>query len=282
MTDPFKEQADRALSSLHLNDWEKHCLFTAAMEEKKMKKKMPAVLIIAVILIITLGGVTMADSLNIFALFTNYDARLEKVIHSSVIKDPVPVQVETDYIGTSYVTLTNAHFDDDHLIVGFSVENMVAAESFIPTEEELARMRPQGLGYACSIPWINTEQQVLNNWYKRAVQTRLPTSCGIKASEITVNFVISGENGETYHMDSRQLQELQADGLMCYLYYLNGKNDPFIRKLAEQDEIRIEMRIYECTYRLWYNGEEQYARWVNELITAVPITLEKSYQSLKQ
>ena len=282
MTDPFKEQADRALSSLHLNDREKHCLFTTAMEEKKMKKKMPAVLIIAVILIITLGGVTMADSLNIFALFTNYDARLEKVIHSSVIKDPVPVQVETDYIGTSYVTLTNAHFDDDHLIMGFTVENMVAAESFIPTEEELQSMRPWGLDTACGIFWTNEEQQELENWYQRAVRARLPYSRGIKSSQIAVTFVIPGENGQVHTMDYRWDHQPQPDGLVCHLYRMQGlKTDPFIAQLMKQDSITLEMRIYESTYRLWYDGEEQYARWTNEWITSVPITLEKSNKTMR-
>ena len=282
MSDNFKQKTDHALASLRLSAQERRQLTSFAMEEQKMKKKMPAVLIVAIVFIVALGGVTVADSMNVFAIFTNYDARLEKLIYSSVIEDPVPVEVETDYIGTSYVTLTNAHFDDDNLIVGFSVENMVAAESFVPTEEELQTMRPWGLDTTCGIPWINVEQQALNSRYTRAVWAKLPNALGIKASEISVTFVISSENGETYNMDSRRLQELQADGLTCHLYYLHGKSDPYVKRLMQQDTIQMEMRIYESTYRLWYDGEEQYARWTNEWITSVPITLEKSYKSLNQ
>ena len=110
MNDSFKEKTDRALASLRLSAQERRQLIAFAMEEHKMKKKMPAVFIIAVALILILGSVTIADGMNVFAMFTNYDKRLEKLIYSSVIEDPVPVKVETDYIGTSYVTLTNAHF----------------------------------------------------------------------------------------------------------------------------------------------------------------------------
>lgn len=282
MNDSFKEKTDRALASLRLSAQERRQLIAFAMEEQKMKKKMPAVFIIALALILILGSVTIADGMNVFAMFTNYDERLEKLIYSSVIEDPVPVKVETDYIGTSYVTLTNAHFDDDHLILGFTVENMVAAESFVPTEEDLRSMRPRGLGAVCAPPYMNEEQKSLHDWYARAVKARLPESRGVKASEITVSFVIPGENGEVHAMNYRWFHQLQEDGLACHLYTMDGlKSDPFIEQLMKQSSITLEMRIYESVYRLWYDGEEQYARWTNEWIASVPITLEKSYNTLQ-
>ena len=281
MTDNFKQKTDHALASLHLSETEKYQLAAFAVEKSRIKKKLPAVLILAIVLILALGGITVAGGMNVFAMFTDYDARLERLIYSSVIEDPVTVQVETDYIGTSAIAVTNAHFDDDHLILGFTVENMVAAESFVPTEEELASMRPWGLDTACGIFWTNEEQQELENWYQRAVRARLPYSRGIKSSQIAVTFVIPGENGQVHTMDYRWDHQPQPDGLVCHLYRMQGlKTDPFIEQLMKQSSITLEMRIYESTYRLWYDGEEQYARWTNEWITSVPITLEKSYKSL--
>ena len=281
MTDNFKQKTDHALASLHLSETEKYQLAAFAVEKSRTKRKLPAVLILAIVLILAFGGITVAGGTNVFALFTDYDARLERLIYSSVIEDPVTVQVETDYIGTSAVTVTNAHFDDDHLILGFTVENMVAAESFVPSEEELASMRPYGLDTACGIFWTNEEQQALDNWYTRAVQAELPYARGIKASEISVSFVISGENGEVHTMSYTWDHQLQPDGLVCHLYRMQGlKSDPFIGQLMKQNSITLEMRIYESTYRLWYDGEEQYQRWTNEWITSVPITLEKSNKSL--
>ena len=281
MTDNFKQKTDHALASLHLSETEKYQLAAFAVEKSRTKRKLPAVLILAIVLILALGSITVAGGMNVFAMFTDYDARLERLIYSSVIEDPVTVQVETDYIGTSAITVTNAHFDDDHLILGFTVENMVAAESFVPSEEELASMRPCGLDTACGIFWTNEEQQALDNWYTRAVQAELPYARGIKASEISVSFVISGENGEVHTMSYTWGHQLQPDGLVCHLYRMQGlKGDPFIGQLMKQNSITLEMRIYESTYRLWYDGEEQYQRWTNEWITSVPITLEKSYKSL--
>lgn len=277
MSDDFNARANRALCSLHLDETEKRQLAASAIETPQAKRKLPASLILAAALVLAFSCITMAGQINVFSIFTNYDARLEKLIYSSVIEDPVTVQVETDYIGTSAVTVTNAHFDDDHLIMGFTVENMVAAESFIPTEEELQSMRPWGLDTACGIFWTNEEQQELENWYQRAVRARLPYSRGIKSSQIAVTFVIPGENGQVHTMDYRWDHQPQPDGLVCHLYRMQGlKTDPFIAQLMKQDSITLEMRIYESTYRLWYDGEEQYARWTNEWITSVPITLEKS------
>ena len=281
MSDHFNARVNRALFSLHLDETEKQLLAASAMEKPQAKRKLSAALMLAAALVLAFSGITVAGQINVFSIFIHSDERLEKLIYSSVIEAPVTVQVETDYIGTSAIAVTNAHFDDDHLILGFTVENMVAAESFVPTEEELASMRPWGLDTACGIFWTNEEQQELENWYQRAVRARLPYSRGIKSSQIAVTFVIPGENGQVHTMDYRWDHQPQPDGLVCHLYRMQGlKTDPFIEQLMKQSSITLEMRIYESTYRLWYDGEEQYARWTNEWITSVPITLEKSYKSL--
>ncbi|MBR6525826.1 MAG: hypothetical protein IKT57_07630 [Clostridia bacterium] len=275
MTDPFKEKADSALSSLHLSDWEKHRLFTNTMEEQNMKKKMPAVLIIAIALILALGGVTVAEKINLFTSFSNFDERLIEVSYSSVLNDLEPITVETPELGTSVVTITNAHFDGENLILGYSVENRTFAENFTPTEEEISTMRKVENDAVYGFMNASHAQDELSDAYHRAV--RLGLSRGVRGVSISTEFLIFDEQkNELSAPLCYEFNNRDAENVTSHVRVHGPNYDPLPEKFRNADSITVEVPIYKTSFALWNDSTGQYVKWNHELLKTLTLTIPRS------
>ena len=275
MTDPFKEKADRALSSLHLNDWEKHCLFTAAMEEKKMKKKFSFALAIALALVVAFGGMTIAEKYNLFDVFSNYDDRLSAVSRQSVLDSAAQITVETPELGATTITFSNAYFDGENIILGYTVANMTQAQYFTPTEEEIASMRKEPADHLNGFFSATEEQDEMDDAYIRALH--LGIIRGVKGVSVLPSVSILDENGESYGgILCYEFVNREAENVTSCLQVMGPNYDPLPDPLRNADRITVEIQVYRDDFALWFDGETQYVNRQNTVLDRFTFTVEKS------
>ena len=110
--------------------------------KEKMKKKLSAGLALAMALMIAFGGIAAALALNPFEWFAQGDhqQRLNVIASGSRIDPPVTTVIPSEEWGDTTVSFTNAYYDGDALLIGYTIADRERIEAFTPTEEEKAGM----------------------------------------------------------------------------------------------------------------------------------------------
>lgn len=134
-----REAMDRCLSSLEASALRRARIRQRIEreEEPEVKRKLTIGMAFALIAALALGGVAVAAGLNLFELYGKEDPRLNGLAGEAVLESAVPAVIETEQLGTTTAAITNAYYDGQSLIVGYSMENYMAMTDFTPTEAEL-------------------------------------------------------------------------------------------------------------------------------------------------
>lgn len=140
----IREAMDRRLSSLEASAGRRAQIRQRIEreEEPEVKRKMTVGMAFALIAVLALSGIALAAGLNVFELYDEDQPKLAGLSDLSVLEEAAPAVIETEEVGTTTATITNAYYDGLSLIVGYSIENGNAFEDFEPSEEELKNKRP--------------------------------------------------------------------------------------------------------------------------------------------
>ena len=82
-----------------------------------------------------------AAALNLFEKFGQNDRRFAEIAPQTAISAESSV-AQTEKTGTVAASITNAYYDGESLLIGYSIQGFSSFEPFSPTDEQLARMRP--------------------------------------------------------------------------------------------------------------------------------------------
>ena len=110
--------------------------------KEKVKKKLSAGLALAMVLMIVFGGIAAALALNPFEWFAQGDRqqRLNVIASGSQLDPPVTTVIPSEEWGDTTISFTNAYYDGDALLIGYTISDREHIEPFTPTEEQKAGM----------------------------------------------------------------------------------------------------------------------------------------------
>ena len=132
---------DAALSGLNGDPALAQRVLRCAEEKPRAAKKLSVGLVFALIALLAATGIAAAAALNLFEKFGQNDRRFAEIAPQTAISAESSV-AQTEKTGTVAASITNAYYDGESLLIGYSIQGFSSFEPFSPTDEQLARMRP--------------------------------------------------------------------------------------------------------------------------------------------
>lgn len=132
---------DAALSGLNGDPALAQRVLRCAEEKPRAAKKLSVGLVFALVALLAATGIAAAAALNLFEKFGQNDRRFAEIAPQTAISAESSV-AQTEKTGTVAASITNAYYDGESLLIGYSIQGVSSFEPFSPTDEQLARMRP--------------------------------------------------------------------------------------------------------------------------------------------
>ena len=132
---------DAALSGLNGDPALAQRVLRCAEEKPRAAKKLSVGLVFALVALLAATGIAAAAALNLFEKFGQNDRRFAEIAPQTAISAESSV-AQTEKTGTVAASITNAYYDGESLLIGYSIQGFSSFEPFSPTDEQLARMRP--------------------------------------------------------------------------------------------------------------------------------------------
>lgn len=132
---------DAALSGLNGDPALAQRVLRCAEEKPRAAKKLSVGLVFAIVALLAATGIAAAAALNLFEKFGQNDRRFAEIAPQTAISAESSV-AQTEKTGTVAASITNAYYDGESLLIGYSIQGVSSFEPFSPTDEQLARMRP--------------------------------------------------------------------------------------------------------------------------------------------
>ena len=132
---------DAALSGLNGDPALAQRVLRCAEEKPRAAKKLSVGLVFALVALLAATGIAAAAALNLFEKFGQNDRRFAEIAPQTAISAESSV-AQIEKTGTVAASITNAYYDGESLLIGYSIQGFSSFEPFSPTDEQLARMRP--------------------------------------------------------------------------------------------------------------------------------------------
>lgn len=221
-------------------------------EEPVMKRKLTVGMAFALALALALTGAALAAGVNLFEYFGKTDARLGSLAPQAVLETQSPQTVESDDLGETVATITNAYYDGQSLMVAYSIVNGERMEAFTPTEEQLAAAEPAEWGQIAIPLSANEEEAQLMADFNAAMEAGAPMGFARYSVYPSDHAEVNGSVDVGPYMEH---EESAADG---EVYRLREFESPLPEEIQNLDEIEVQIRLYQGMYALWFDGEDLY------------------------
>ena len=145
--DEFRENGrlrgalDASLSGLNGDPYLARRLIACAEKQPKAVRKRSIGLVFAFVALLAAVSVAAAAALNLFEQFGQSERRFAKIAPQTVI-DSETASIQTERTGTVTASITNAYYDGESLLIGYTIQGNTSFEPFSPTAKELTHMQP--------------------------------------------------------------------------------------------------------------------------------------------
>jgi hypothetical protein len=221
-------------------------------EETVVRKKITISIALAVIALLTLAGVALAASLNLFAFFGERDARLAEIAPKATLATESPATVESGELGTTVAAIRNAYYDGQTLLVAYSIENGTRTERFDPSEEQLSQMTK--LDAPPFIASQDGEGQAILDEFNAAIESGTP--CGIVRYSVYPSDHTETDDG----IDLPPTQEMQESAPDGGQYMLREYESPLPEGARNRESLSIRIRLWRSASWTYFDGKDCYAR----------------------
>ena len=141
-----QDRLNRRLSGLNASEQRRMRIRTAinaAKEEAQpMKRPVSKTLVFAIVAVMLMATVAIAEHFNLFNFFGVHDERYNAVAPHATLTVTEPALVAHPHLGEVKASIDRAYFDGLSLNLAYRIENHSRVEAFIPTADELAAMQP--------------------------------------------------------------------------------------------------------------------------------------------
>ena len=220
-----------------------------------MKKKIPVLLIAAIIAALVLTGAALAVGLNLFEMFGRHDTRLSQIAQNTHLETGAPAQVDTEELGATQAGFDSAYYDGHTLIVAYTVENHSRVERFEPTDEWLREATPWDDPTGLT-RWDGADSAILDE-FDLAISRGEPF--GFVHYTLEPNDHCETEDGVDLP-PLTEYRDVTPDGKLCGLREFET---PLPEAAQDRDSLELHMLLKLFTARFYYDGERAYAEYEN-------------------
>ena len=202
------------------------------------KKKLSIGLLLSILLLLTLGGVALAASLNAFDHFGRRDARYSSLAPKAAPAQTADAQLNDPILGQVSARFDSAYYDGLTLSAAIVIEHAAWIERYTPTAAELTQMEKLG-DSPFGIAALDDEARAIMQEWQAAIESGTPygwrsvsvypsdhmtTDDGTDVPPSSASDDL-GENGEYMEMRDfesplpAELRNLEQITLNCALYY---------------------------------------------------------------
>ena len=130
--DRLRHAIDTTLSGLADDPWLARRVLTKAKGEEKVKKKLSIGFILAMVVILAAVSVAVAATVNLFEKFGQSEQRFAEIASQSLLQADTPVTTDSTKNGQVTAAITNAYYDGEALLIGYTVQSRSTYEHFNP------------------------------------------------------------------------------------------------------------------------------------------------------
>lgn len=146
MRDKFHKAVDATLSGLDGDPLLAQRVLHQAQqkEEPKVKRKISVGFVIALVLgLMSVTALAAGLSLNLVEYFGKWDEVWANMADKTIIETQPSMIVPHELLGDAQVTLTNAYYDDEIIMVAYSAESGHLLKFWEPSEADIAALAPE-------------------------------------------------------------------------------------------------------------------------------------------
>ena len=231
-------------------------------EEAKLKaaKKLSAGFVFALVILLAAMSVVVAAALNLFETFGQTERRFAEIAPQTVIQTE-SAAIQSSKAGTVAASITNAYYDGESLLIGYTIQGDISFEPFSPTDEQLAQMNPTD----DIPPWLNekTGDSSLTQAWKAAKQAGTPW--GVIRYRAAVSDHACTDEG----LDLGPWLETEETSAPNSLSAIRDF-DSLPEAAQKRDSLSIRIDVYQSAVWFYFDGQSTYT--TSERVNLFPMT----------
>lgn len=250
----FQDSVNRRLSGLSACEQRRMRIRAVIQAERQevspVKRKMSAALVFALILVLLMASLAIADSMNLFGFFGQRDERYAKVAEDATLTAASPAEVNDAHLGQVKATMDSAYFDGLALSLAFRITGGTGCEMYIPAEEELSSMEKISAPIHDMLDGQPDEDVVVA--FNQAVESGTPYGYrhySVYPSDHTVTD--DGVDIPPYASSSTY----DEDGSYCELREFEL---PLPEELRSRDSLTLTIDLYQSEALYYFDGKDCY------------------------
>lgn len=268
----IQERVNRRLSGLAASEQRRMRIRTAINAEREeaqpMKRTISKTLVIAIVTVMLMATVAIAEHFNLFNFFGAHDERYNAVAPHATLTATEPALVAHPHLGEVKASIDSAYFDGLSLNLAYRIENHKHVEAFAPTPDELAAMQPDE---PLIIALIGNEPGFeIYEAYNNAVTNGTPfgyRQYTVYPSDHTVT-----DDGVDIPPYSA-MEDYDETGAYCEMREFES---PLPAELNDRTELKVSIKMYQQETLVWFDGQNCYIKYdrseVGHMDANIPLT----------
>ena len=267
-----QDRVNRRLSGLAASQQRRMRIRTAINAEREeaqpMKRPVSKTLVFAIVAVMLMATVAIAEHFNLFNFFGAHDERYNAVAPHATLTVTEPALVAHPHLGEVKASIDSAYFDGLSLNLAYRIENHSRVEAFIPTADELAAMQPDE---PLIIALVGNEPGLeIYEAYHEAVASGTPfgyRQYTVYPSDHTVTD--DGVDIPPYSV----MEVYDENSAYCEMREFET---PLPAELSNRKELNVSIKMYQQETTVWFDGQNCYIKYdrseVGHMDAAIPLT----------
>lgn len=276
----IQDRVNRRLSGLTASKQRRMRIQTAINAEREeaqpMKRTISKSLVFAIVTVVLMATVAIAEHFNLFNVFGEQDERYNAVAPHATLTVTEPVLVAHPYLGEVKASIDSAYFDGLSLNLAYRIDNYSHVEEFTPTTDELATMQqdePLIIALNGNKPGLEIYEA-----YNNAVTNGTPfgyRQYTVYPSDHTVT-----EDGVDIPPYTA-MEDYDETGAYCEMREFET---PLPTELSGRKELNVSIKMYQQETTVWFDGQNCYIKYdrseVGKMDATIPLTKD-AVQTMK-
>lgn len=233
-----------------------------------MKRTISKALVFAIVAVMLMATVAIAEHFNLFNFFGEQDERYNAVAPHATLTVTEPALVAHPYLGEVKASIDSAYFDGLSLNLAYRIDNHSHVEEFTPTADELTTMQPDEsliIALLGSDPGLEIYEA-----YNDAVTNGTPfgyRQYTVYPSDHTVT-----DDGVDIPPYSA-MQDYDETGAYCEMREFEA---PLPAELSDREELNVSIKLHQQETAVWFDGQNCYIKYdrseVGKMDATIPLT----------
>ncbi len=225
-----------------------------------MKKKVSFVAVLAAAILVIGATVAVAEMLgiNVLEFFGEYVGRYEEIAPYAVLDETSEVSVTSVELGTTVASISDAYYDGQSLIAGFSIQNSSRMEQFTPDDTLVAKMT--------KVDDAPFDEIITDEEWALVYQWCQALTDGVPMGIITYKVYPSDHTTTDDGVDIPPFiwyEKREEDGTV---YTIREFAAPLPEELRNLDQLTLNIRLYQGISYFYFDGTDTYTYYDRQVV----------------